>query len=146
MHYDVLSRSTCRSMSNDVKAKPCHFLSAPVLFIILMSASDPAHALRCGSKLVLEGMLEQEVIKHCGEPTAVRHLGYVVRSFNPLLRRNISGSQIYRYGHGNYYHEVRVTVFVYNFGPRKLMRKLRFEGGMLSDIETLGYGYLEDED
>lgn len=123
-----------------------HFLSSPVLVIILMFASDPVFALRCGSKLVLEGMLEQEVIKHCGDPVSVRHLGYVVRSFAPLSRRNLSGTQIYRYGHGNYYHEVPVTVFIYNFGPRKLMRRMRFEGGMLTDIETLGYGYLEDED
>ncbi|MEX0975696.1 MAG: DUF2845 domain-containing protein [Woeseia sp.] len=109
-------------------------------------ASDPAHALRCGSKLVLDGMLEQEVIRHCGEPTSIRHLGYVVRSFNPMTRRNLSGLQIYRNGHGNYYHEIPVTVFIYNFGPRKLMRELRFEGGMLTDIETLGYGYLEEKD
>jgi len=34
-----------------------------------------------------------------------------------------------------------VTELVYNFGPRKLMRKLRFEGGLLTSIETIGYGY-----
>ncbi len=118
---------------------------ASILLAVCLVASNPAHALRCGSKLVLDGMLEQEVIRHCGEPTAIRHLGYVVRSFNPMTRHNLSGLQIYRYGQGNYYHEVPVTVFVYNFGPRKLMRKLRFEGGMLTDIETLGYGYLEDK-
>lgn len=118
---------------------------ASILLVVCLAASDPAHALRCGSKLVLDGMLEQEVIKHCGEPTAIRHLGYVVRSFNPMTRRNLSGLQVYRYGQGNYYHEIPVTVFIYNFGPRKLMRKLRFEGGMLTDIETLGYGYLEDK-
>jgi hypothetical protein len=120
-------------------------LVAPALFIALMVLSDPAHALRCGSKLVLEGMLEQEVIKQCGEPTSVRHLGYVVRSFHPLSRRNLSGTEIYRYGH-DYYQEVPVTVFIYNFGPRKLMRRLRFEGGALTDIETLGYGYLEKDE
>jgi hypothetical protein len=118
--------------------------AATLLTAVLLVASDPAHALRCGSKLVLDGMLEQEVINHCGEPTSIRHLGYVIRSFNPMTRRNLAGTQIYRYGRGNYYHEVPVTVFIYNFGPRKLMRKLRFEGGMLTDIETLGYGYLED--
>lgn len=119
-------------------------LVLPALFILLLVVSDPAHALRCGSRLVLEGMLEQEVIKHCGEPTEVRHLGYVVRSFHPLSRRHLSGTEIYRYGH-DYYQEVPVTVFIYNFGPRKLMRRLRFEGGALADIETLGYGYLEKD-
>lgn len=120
-------------------------LVAPALFIVLMVVSDPAHALRCGSKLVLEGMLEQEVIRQCGEPTDVRYLGYVVRSFHPLSRRHLSGTVIYRYGH-DYYQEVPVTVFIYNFGPRKLMRRLRFEDGVLTDIETLGYGYLEKDE
>jgi hypothetical protein len=119
-------------------------LVSPALVVLLMVMSDPAHALRCGSKLVLEGMLEQEVIEHCGEPTSVRHLGYVVRSFHPLSRRNLSGTEIYRYGH-DYYQEVPVTVFIYNFGPRKLMRRLRFEGGVLTEVETLGHGYLEKD-
>lgn len=108
-----------------------------------MFASDPAHALRCGSKLVLEGMLEMEVQAHCGEPTAVRNLGYVIRSFHPLAHRQAMGAVLFRHGSGNYYQEVLVTEYVYNFGPSKLMRKLRFEGGILTDVETLGRGYLE---
>jgi hypothetical protein len=39
--------------------------------------------------------------------------------------------------------EVVVTEYVYNFGPRKLMRRLLFEGGVLVQIESLGYGYVE---
>jgi hypothetical protein len=38
---------------------------------------------------------------------------------------------------------VVVTEFVYNFGPRKLMRRLIFEGSVLVEIETIGYGYFE---
>ena len=37
--------------------------------------------------------------------------------------------------------EVVVTEYVYNFGPRKLMRRLVFEGGVLVSIESIGYGY-----
>jgi len=133
------------SAENDMRLPSRNLLLAPLLCGTLLAASDPAHALRCGSKLVLEGMLEQEVIEHCGEPTSVRHLGYVIRSYHPLSRRYLSGSEIYRYGH-DYYQEVPVTVFIYNFGPRKLMRRLRFEDGKLTDIETLGSGYLEDEE
>jgi hypothetical protein len=40
------------------------------------------------------------------------------------------------------FNEVMVTELVYNFGPRKLMRILRFEGGYLVDTKTAGYGYL----
>ena len=118
-------------------------LPVPLLVGALLLASTPAHALRCGSKLVLEGMLESEVLVHCGEPAVVRDLGYVVRSFHPLGHRPPHGGVLFRYGLGNYYQEVLVTEYIYNFGPRKLMRRLRFEGGVLADVETLGYGYIE---
>lgn len=122
---------------------PRNVLAVVSLICALLLASGPAHALRCGSKLVLKGMLETEVQAHCGEPTAVRDLGYVVRSFYPLGHRPPHGGILFRYGPGNYYQEVLVTEYIYNFGPRKLMRRLRFEGGVLTDVETLGYGYLE---
>jgi len=37
--------------------------------------------------------------------------------------------------------EVPVESWVYNLGPNKLMRRIRFEGGVVTEIETLGYGY-----
>jgi hypothetical protein len=128
---DVMYRLTAR------------LLLAPLLLVGLMLASDPAHALRCGNKLILDGMLESEVIAYCGEPTTVRDLGYVVRSFHPLLHGRPHGPILFRYGPGNYFHELQVTEFIYNFGPRKLMRRLRFEGGVLTEVETLGHGYIE---
>lgn len=118
-------------------------LPALMVAAVLVLASSPAQALRCDGKLVLEGMLEIEVREHCGEPAAVRDLGFVVRSFHPLAHRPPHGGVLFRYGPGNYYQEVVVTEYIYNFGPRKLMRRLRFEGGVLADVETLGYGYLE---
>jgi hypothetical protein len=36
-----------------------------------------------------------------------------------------------------------VAEYAYNFGPRKVMRRLIFEGGILVSIEALGYGYRE---
>ncbi len=102
------------------------------LACVLLLATDTAHALRCGNRLVKDGMHESEVKAICGEPVSERALGYVIRSFfHP------------GYGYAGYNREVLVTEFVYNFGPRKLMRKLRFEGGILTSIETIGYGYRE---
>jgi hypothetical protein len=115
-----------------------------VLLAGMLLASAPAHALRCGGKLVLEGMLEIEVVEHCGEPTAVRERGFVVRSFTPIELMRDRDAHGVRFGPGNFYQHLLVTEFIYNFGPSKLMRKLRFEGGILKDIETLGYGYHED--
>ena len=120
--------------------RPAH-VAAICSLAFALSFAAPAHALRCDGKLVLEGMLEVEVQEHCGEPASVRDLGYVVRSVHPFAQRPPHGGVLFRYGPGNYYQEVVVTEYIYNFGPRKLMRRLRFEGGVLTDIETLGYGY-----
>ncbi len=103
-----------------------------MLICMALLASSPAHALRCGSRLVKDGMHESEVKAICGEPVSERTLGFVIRSY---FHRGD--------GYGGYNREVLVTELVYNFGPRKLMRKLRFEGGLLTSIETIGYGYRE---
>jgi hypothetical protein len=39
---------------------------------------------------------------------------------------------------------VPVENWIYNLGPNKLMRRLRFEGGIVAEIETLGYGYHDE--
>jgi len=41
--------------------------------------------------------------------------------------------------------EVPVEYWTYNFGPNKLMRRIRFVDGLVEEIETLDYGYNEDE-
>lgn len=107
--------------------------------------ADPAHAFRCGSKIVKDGMHEQQVLAICGEPTSMRHLGYTIRAFDLGYRRRLSRGFTQRYypGYGYLNQQVVVTEYVYNFGPRKLMRRLIFEGGVLVTIETIGYGYIE---
>ncbi len=109
-----------------------------VLAATALLATDPAHALRCGSRLVKDGMHESEVKAICGQPVSERRLGYVLRSY---IDRSHRLSTTRYYGYGGYYREVLVTELIFNFGPRKLMRKMRFEGGILTSIETIGYGY-----
>jgi hypothetical protein len=108
-------------------------------------AADPAYAFRCKSKLVKDGMHEQQVIAICGQPTTRRDLGYAVRGLSYGWRRVSPGGQRqHRYpAYGYVSQEVVVTEYTYNFGPRKLMRRLVFEGGVLVSIETIGYGYIE---
>jgi hypothetical protein len=124
--------------------------SSKTLFIsALLSgllASGPAHALRCDGKLIREGMLDVEVEEHCGQPTAIRDRGFIVRSFTLFelqMRRDVHAV---RFGPGNFLQHVLVTEYIYNLGPSKLMRILTFEDGILTDVETLGYGYLEKRD
>ena len=113
-----------------------------LITVALLLASTSAHALRCGRSLVKTDMHEVEVIKACGQPTTARNLGYALRGTYVPIRSNVGpGLTVERYpGYGHYTEEVLLTEYVYNFGPRKLMRRLLFEGGVLVRIETLGYG------
>jgi hypothetical protein len=105
--------------------------------------SEPAAAFRCGSKLVKDGMHEFEVVKICGQPASVHHLGYAVRSVNVRAHRpTVPGWTISRSpGYYSYPAEVMVTEYIYNLGPQKLMRRLVFEGGFLVSVETMGRGH-----
>lgn len=125
---------------NPVFRKSWLLLFSACVFVL---QSDPAHALRCGSRLVKDGMHESRVIEMCGEPVARRHLGYVLRPY--ILKRpaGIVGTHSTRHIYSGFHEELLVTELTFNFGPRKLMRILRFEGGQLTSIRTAGYGYLE---
>ncbi len=118
----------------------CVSVSIAVLLVLL---ATPAHAFRCGTKLVMEDMHEQQVIAACGEPATKRYIGTAVRNVHiPARRTLLPGISSERYGrYGYYVEEVVITEYVYNFGPRKFMRRLLFEGGVLVSIEKIGYGY-----
>jgi len=112
---------------------------------VLVLAAMPAHAFRCGNKLVAEDMHETQVRRACGAPTTMRHIGRALRNVNVPYRRDHGGGWRSQHfpGYG-FSQEIVITEYVYNFGPRKFMRRLLFEGGVLVSIESLGYGYRED--
>jgi hypothetical protein len=106
------------------------------LAILLLTTSLPAAAFHCGTRLVHEGDSSYDVRRKCGEPDNIET--------RTILRQPIT----WYYGRpmlaapGSLM-EVTVEVWTYNFGPHKLMRRLRFDDGELVEIETLGYGYLK---
>jgi Protein of unknown function (DUF2845) len=110
------------------------FWLAGALLAAALSAA-PAQAFRCGSRLVSEGDTRAAVRAKCGEPADVEH--------RSVWRQPVV------WVHGRPYHlssdqiEIPVESWVYNLGPNKLMRRLRFEDGVVVEIETLGYGYYE---
>ena len=120
-------------------------VALPSLLVVSLFFANPAEAFRCGSKLVKDGMHEAQVTAVCGEPTTRRDLGVAVRYYDYRYFREASpGGPLYRTpGSGNFASEVVITEYVYNFGPRKLMRRLIFEGGVLVTIESIGYGYIK---
>ena len=124
--------------------RPTKSFAAALIAALFLLAADPALAFRCGTKLVRDGMHEQQVIAACGEPSSVRHLGHTIRAYDYRYRMRVGGLTYYRTpGVGHFATEVAITEFIYNFGPRKLMRRLIFEGSVLVEIETIGYGYIE---
>lgn len=107
---------------------------AAAVLILGFLACSPAFAFRCGSKLVSKGDTRAEVLAKCGGPADRVAQRSVYR--RPMI-----------WAHGRPYYigedpmEVPVESWTYNLGPNKLMRRLRFEDGIVADIETLGYGY-----
>ena len=121
------------------------FVATVCVLAFALLLPEAAQAFRCGSKLVKEGMHEAQVIAACGEPTTRRNLGVAVRYYDYRYYRNTSPgwSSYKRPGYGNLASEVVITEYTYNFGPRKFMRRLVFEGGILETIEKIGYGYIK---
>ncbi len=100
-----------------------------------------AWALRCGNRLIQEGMTETRVIQLCGEPFSTRYLGYVLRPYVVKRPSGLNGLHSTRRVFAGFHQELAVTEMLFNFGPRKLMRLMRFEGGLLTYMETAGYGH-----
>ena len=128
----------------DMNVTNYRILGVSALLGIALALPETAAAFRCGNKLVKEGMHEAEVIAICGQPTTQRHLGYAIRSVD-IRHRHLStpGWTVGRGGYYSYPVEVIVTEYVYNLGPRKFMRRILFENGLVASVETLGRGYQE---
>jgi hypothetical protein len=116
----------------------------PVIFMLVLC--NEAWALRCGSRLVREGMYETEVIALCGEPWSVRELGYVLRPYILKQPTGALGSHSTRRVWSGFHQQLAVRELLFNFGPHKLMRVIRFEGGKLTSIDTAGYGHRERDE
>ena len=126
-------------------------LSVTAVFAAAILAPTDALALRCGSFLIKKGDTQEKVVENCGEPVEKKFVRYAQRpGVYPRKRSgsslSVNGSQVsadeaYVWGSS----EVRVEEWVFNFGPRKLMRKIRFGNGYVEEIKTLDYGYHEDD-
>jgi hypothetical protein len=104
---------------------------------LTLVAASPAYAFRCGSYVIDEGATRSEVAAKCGDPTEIDRRSAILR--RPTVW--IGGRPYFT---SEALIEIPVEVWIYNLGPNKLMRRLRFENGVLVDIDTLGYGYYEN--
>lgn len=106
--------------------------------VALWAQGAAADSFRCGSRLVSDGDSTDKVEALCGPPTDIQR--------HDILRRPVE------WFHGRPFFtsfdpvEVPVEYWTYNLGPNKLMRRLRFEDGLLVDVDTLSYGYYPNTD
>ena len=115
--------------------------------LALLLATGPALAFRCGNRLVSEGDHYSEVLKICGEPVGIQER-VIYREGLTRPRLRVEGPGGFRYEeeviqYRRSYVEVLVEEWTYNFGPRRLMQRVRFENGFVAGIDQLGYGYRE---
>lgn len=97
-----------------------------VLALLLGVVALPAHALRCGTRVVDEGDRDFAVRERCGEP-------YWTEQSVALTVRGADGPYEVQ-------DETVYDVWYYNFGPQRLLVRLLFRDGRLAREETLGYG------
>lgn len=124
---------------------PARQLNCLLIATALLFLSESAFALRCGNRIVKKEMIESEVIALCGEPTSVRSLGFVLVPYIVKLPTDEFGSRAVRRVYGGYHEQQLVTEMLFNFGPHRLMRLIRFEGGRVASIRTAGYGFRQEK-
>ena len=102
-------------------------------FLVSLLATTVAQAdsMRCGSRLITEGDTIEEVLELCGEP-ADRRRTWITRQ----PRFEYGGREIPFAGE----EDVPVDLWTYDFGPNKLVRRIRFVAGKVDSIETLEHG------
>jgi hypothetical protein len=97
--------------------------------VLALAAAAPAHAFRCGTRIITRGDHADKILRFCGEPASV-HVRVVqqpyVRDWRPYPK---------------IVEEVVVEEWIFNRGPQQLMRSVRLENGFVAEIRSLGYGY-----
>lgn len=109
-------------------------IAAAALCAATLLTGSTAYAMRCDNRLVVDGDAPARVRSLCGDPADATHR---VVSRSVTVHRRLSNGTIVS---ESVMVSVEVEVWVYDFGPRRLMRELTFEDGRLVRIRTLGYG------
>jgi hypothetical protein len=101
------------------------------LSLQLLPGVANADSMRCGSRLISEGDRIEYVLAHCGEP-ARKERSWIVRQ--PRFER---GGREYSFPGTD---EVPVDTWTYDFGPSRLMQRVRMVDGKVERIDTLEHG------
>jgi hypothetical protein len=108
--------------------------------LLVPEPSAASDGLRCGTQLVQEGDSQYEVKKLCGAPDDVQQRTESRRVQRAVQRPCAHGSGSCVVVVDDYV-EVVVHEWVYDFGPRRFLQYLTFEGGQLVDVRSGSYGH-----
>ena len=101
-----------------------------LLVLAWMPAVAVSETLRCSDKIINEGSTRLEVSSLCGDPAQIEHKtiynGVSAPASNVLVDTTT---------------EVHVELWIYNFGPNRLMQRIWLQDGVVIRIESLGYGF-----
>jgi len=102
--------------------------------VLVILASTPAltfgQSLRCSEKIISEGTTSHELAALCGQPAQVEHKTI----YNDLSTGtpNVAARTTI---------ETHVEMWIYDFGPTRLMQRVWIQDGVIVRIESLGrYG------
>ncbi len=110
-------------------------LAIPLFALGLMVFPSSAEAMSCRDHVIARGDAPARVERFCGEPT--RRLERIeVRSRIEYVTE-WDGTVVEQWEE----YEVPVEDWYYDRGPDRLVRRLTFEGGLVREIVTEGYGY-----
>jgi len=96
--------------------------------MMLVPQLGAAQSIACKNKIIDEGVTKAEVVAACGPPTQVTgRTGALPPAMGEVTPPSSDDGQI--------------EVWIYNFGPTKLMQRIWFEDGRVKRVESLGYGH-----
>lgn len=95
-------------------------------------AAAPLQNFYCGSRLVSIGANTSQLVQYCGQPTSVEQQTerVQVERYDEASGKNIMS-----------YEDRPYEVWVYNFGPSRLVTRVRVDGNEVRQIESAGYGW-----
>jgi hypothetical protein len=110
----------------------------------MIGSAGPAYALRCGTGVVSTDAHKVEVIQKCGEPDFVEERVIYETRYVDADGRPYAGLDYPQHEILPGYRQITVPILIehwtYNFGPHRLVYRLRFVDGGLREISTHGYG------
>jgi hypothetical protein len=105
-------------------------LRTAIAALLLLAAVAPAHAFRCGTRIITRGDHAEKMLRFCGEPASVQ-TRLQTRGYVSEFGRVFPGIV----------EEVVIEEWTYNLGPHQLIKVVRLENGFVTEIKQLGYGY-----